>query len=733
MKKNFLKRKIKKKNLTPANNRKKVGIIFFAVAIGVFLLFIARFSTIIVTGKVSGVSLGKKTQQLYQGSSEVVAKRGTIYDRNGNIIAEDASSYSIYAILDKTYKYGDEDLYAKEKNFSTIADILNSYLGIDKAKALEILQTKTNDKGQAVSQVEFGSSGSNISLDTKNQIEAAMKKKNIKGLYFTEHPDRIYPNGNFASYLIGYADLADEKDESKGLVGMMGIEQAYNDVLSGTNGRVTYRKDSKNNAIPGTTKVQKKAKDGSDVYTTLDIDLQLYLEGLMDTLQTTYEPEDVTAMLVEADTGNILAASQRPSFDPETKEGLQGENALWRNLLVEDPFEPGSTIKVFTVAAAIEAGVFSANTTYQAGSIKLYDTTINDAVNHGTLTYEQALIASSNVGMVKLEQMMGADTWNSYLEKFGLTKSTGSGLPAEQTGTIQNSSPVDTAMTAYGQAISVTNFQMIQGFTAIANEGAMLKPQYISKVVTANGKVKKTSTETISQPIQASTANQVLSYMKEVVEDPLGTGYGIYNIDGYSVGANTGTAQIAGDSGYLTGSHDYIYSVVQMVPADDPKYIMYVTVKQPKTYERTMIANLSNAMLKRALDLEDSNTDTTSDSSADKIKLSNLVGQSVTDAQTYATNAGLDLIVVGSGSTVSKQSNEEGETLSKNQKVIVATDGQLTMPDITGWSKNDVLKLCDTTGLKATFDGTGYVGSQSIAAGDVITSGTEITVTLKEE
>ena len=243
-----LKRKIRKMNLTPMNNRKKVGVILFATSIGLFFLFAARMIYVVAGGQVAGTSLKEKTQELYKGGEVVKAKRGTIYDRNGEVIAEDSTSYSIYAVLSESYVSGDTKLYAQEKHFNQLASILNQYLGIKKKTALKTLKGGLNSDGTSkYYQVEFGSKGKNISEDTKQTIDEAMKKAKIKGLYFTEHTSRMYPNGNFASHFIGYT----QSDKNEELVGMMGVEAAYDDVLKGTDGKVVYQKDKNQRPIPG--------------------------------------------------------------------------------------------------------------------------------------------------------------------------------------------------------------------------------------------------------------------------------------------------------------------------------------------------------------------------------------------------------------------------------------------------------------------------------------------------
>lgn len=611
-------KKIQQNSLTPAGNRKKVGIILFYASIAIFMLFAVRLTYVISVGKVGTGSLDAERQKIYQGSSVIKAKRGTIYDRNGQPLAEDAASYSLYAELSKDYiGINGVELYVHDDDHEQIADILNKYTGMDKKLVLEQLTPKKNDSGKPINTVEFGSKGKNLSLETKTKIEEALEKEKITGIYFKEHPDRMYPNGNFASYFIGYAQPENTEAEDSKLSGKngMGIENAYDEVLRGTDGFKYFQKDSKGNELPGSEVVEQEALDGQDIYTTFDSNLQVRLEDVMDSVFEKAHPEDMTAILMEAKTGDILAASQRPSFDPQTKEGLVAKkeqpDPVWENLLVQRPYEPGSTIKPFTVAAAIDSGNYDANATFNSGRMDLYDATISDWIpdGKGPLTYRQALSWSSNVGMVLLEQKMG-NTWLEYLQRFGFGHSTESGLPLEAPGDIRDKNAVDTAMTAFGQAISVTNLQMMQAYTALTNEGKMLRPRYIKQIIDSEGNEKEIPVEVVGEPIKASTAKTVLEYMQDTVTDEVyGTGYGIYNIEGVNVSAKTGTAQIFENGQLLTGANDYIYSVVQVAPTEDPEYIMYVTMKKPVITGEygspsELISEISNGMLKHAFKVD---------------------------------------------------------------------------------------------------------------------------------
>ncbi|HCD1829013.1 TPA: penicillin-binding protein [Enterococcus faecium] len=727
--KNKIRRFMEKKNLNPMNNRKKVGIILFATSIGLFFLFAVRFSYIVIGGHVAGTSLAEKTKQLYQGSEVVKAKRGTIYDRNGVALAEDASSYSIKAILSKTYTSGDKKLYVEEKNFDKIAEILHKNLSIDKKDALNILEDGAKKE---LYQVEFGSYGKNISQETKQNIEADMKKEGVAGLYFVDHQARMYPNGVFSSHFIGYA--VPDKDEN-GLVGKLGLESAYNDILSGKDGKIIYQKDNFQNPLPGTVAEEEKAVDGQDIYTTLDSRLQSYLETLMDQVNEEYQPEELTAVLMKAKTGEILAMGQRPTFNPETMEGLTGKDAIWRNFLVQDSYEPGSTMKVFTTAAAIEEGEFNENETFQSGKIQVEDATINDHDfgEKGVLTMRQALSWSSNVGMVILEQRLGG-RWYNYLQKLGFGQSTHSGLDDEVNGALPTLNIVDRAMSAYGQAVGVTNFQMMKAFTSIANNGTMIQPRYISKVVDPQtGEERTTQTEVLGQPFSKETTEKVREYMRDVVEsENYGIAYGVYSVPGYNVSAKTGTAQIASDTGgYQTGDTAYLYSIVEMVPSEDPDYVLYLTMKHPKTYDRMALAKIANPLMKRAMDFKETEEDSDTETKTEKVSVADYRNLEADVAAADAQKSGLQPVVIGNGKKVQKQSTANGDQLLSGEKLILYTGGDKLMPDVTGWSKADIMKLGKILGIEVSFDGDGYCVKQELAPYEKITED-KLSFTLEE-
>jgi penicillin-binding protein C len=551
-----------------------------------------------VLGQSHGIDLRKELDKKITHSTLLKAKRGNIYDAGGSPIAVDATNYSIFAVL--------TDQWDKEKkdyvqDISKTAQTLSKYIDMKPAEIEKILSQKN------VSQVEFGSAGKNLSVETKEKIE----KESLPGIKFTENLSRYYPNGIFASHLIGYTDV--EKQEFDGktveqLVGKMGIEALYNATLTGKPGEVTSRLDGNGYVISGSEMVTEQPKDGNDLYLTIDKKMQTYLESLVSQVDEKYIPKQLTAMLVDPKTGNIVAATQRPTFNGTTKEGI---STMWNNLLMDEAYEPGSTMKVLALAAAINEGVFDPNEKYDSGKIKIFKDLVSDynKVGWGRITYLEGLAHSSNVAFVHIVQKIGVEKWKQYLDLFGFGQSTKSGFINEATGLNSYNSYLQQLTTGFGQGISVTAFQMVQAFTAIANQGEMKKLRIVDhEFRPSTNTTINFSENSLGQVIKPETAKKTLEYLHQATMMKDGTANG-FNIEGEEVAAKTGTAELVNpDTGkYYSYGSNYIYSVVGFAPAKDPKFILYITLKQPQNNPygaggSTLIKEIFNPMMKRALD-----------------------------------------------------------------------------------------------------------------------------------
>ena len=737
---------------TPNKNRERVGQNLMILAVFLFFVFVINFAIIIGTDTKFGHNLSTEASEVYQKEVTVQAKRGTIYDRNGVALAEDSTTYSIYAIISTSYVSSTgEKLYVKKSQYEKVAEILNEQLGIDKDEVLSQL------KQDGLFQVSFGSSGSGLSYSTKSAIETAMDEAGIKGIGFTSTPGRMYPNGVFASQFLGLTQLKENKDGTSSLVGTSGLEAALDDILSGTDGKVIYQKDKNGNLLLGTETTVKQAVDGKDVYTTLSEPLQSYLESQMDIFQNEAQGTYASATVVNAKTGEILATTQRPTYNAQTLDGYSEDNLkTWNTLLYQNYYEPGSTMTVMTLASAIDDGVFNTNEVISTiKCITVADTTINDwNVNEGMtsvqyLTYAQGFAWSSNVAMTSLEQKMGNDKWLTYLSRFKFGYPTRFGMLNEDSGLLPSDNEVTVAMSSFGQGIGVTQVQMLRAFTAISNGGVMLEPQFISQIYDPNTNSARVATsEVVGNPVSEDAADQTLDYMVTVGTDSQygtlynsTTGQPYIQVGDYSVAVKSGTAQIAASAedggGYLTGDNDYIYSVVAIVPSDDPEFIMYVTLQQPSEKFRAMYwQDVVNPVLERAMMIKDTLTSTavTGTDTETEYTLKDYIGESPGDTAQELRDNLVQPVVVGSGSKIKKMSKKVGSNLSANEQILLWTGDLETVPDMYGWTKENVEKFAKWTGIKITFKGSdsGTVTKQSVESETDIDGVKKITITLGE-
>ena len=702
-------------------NRKKTIRAMMGLAGFLLLIFVIRLTQIMVFGTVNGQDLSEQAQNLYDRSSILSAQRGTIYDVGGNPLAMDATSYSLYAVLTDEWSEPEDPQYVVDKK--NTAQVLSQYIDLTADEILERLNT------QDASQVEFGTAGQDLTYAEMKAID----DQNLPGIMFNEMPTRMYPNGVFASHLIGYAEYmeAGTAIDSR-LTGQMGLELSMDGILKGTNGRKSYQSSSTNVELSGTGQVEEETTDGSDVYLTLDSRLQTYLETLMTEVYEKYEPTSMTVMLVEPETGEIVAASQRPTFNLETKEGIDD---MWQNLLVEKAYEPGSTIKVLTVAAAIEEGVFDPDSFYDSSPVTMGDSTIADynGIGWGVITELEGLSQSSNTLMIHLVKEMGYDVWESYIREFGLLQETGSGFANEASGSMNYDYEADKVTTGFGQGIYVTPYQMMQAFTAIANDGNMMKLQLVNRYE-EDGTMQVVEPEVVSSPISKETANKTLEYLQSVVYADTGTG-AAYDLDDYTVSAKTGTAEVFNleTNTYEAGLTKYLYSVVGFVPSEDPQYVLYITAEQPKNLETTasdMMTEIYTPLLTRALEynaLGDSESVVTA-------TVPDVSGLTVGEAQQNLSDASfVNVEVIGDGEKIVSQTPAVNEEVSVTQPIfLMSDDTNPTMPDFTGLNASASQALTSLLGIEVELEGEGVVVGQSIAVGEQVNNDKTIVLQLAE-
>ncbi len=710
---------------SPAENRKIVGKYISLLAVVLFAVFLVNFAVIIGSGSKFGTDLVKEAKKVHQITRTVPAKRGTIYDRNGVPIAEDATSYNVYAVIDKKYKSATgKILYVEDAQFNKVAEVFHKYLDMDEAYVKEQLSQPN------LTQVSFGAKGNGITYANMMAIKKDLKDASVEGIDFTTSPNRSYPNGQFASSFIGLAQLHENEDGSKSLLGTSGMESSLNSILAGKDGIITYEKDRLGNIVPGTEQVSQQTVDGKDVYTTISSTLQSFMETQMNVFQEKVKGKYMTATLVSAKTGEILATTQRPTFDADTKEGLT-KDFVWRDILYQSNYEPGSTMKVMTLAAAIDNNTFPGGEVFNSSELKVADTTIRDwDVNEGLtgggmMTFSQGFAHSSNVGMTLLEQKMGDATWLDYLSRFKFGVPTRFGLTDEYAGQLPADNIVNIAQSSFGQGISVTQTQMIRAFTAIANDGVMLEPKFISALYDPNDQsVRKSQKEIVGNPVSKDAASLTRTNMVLVGTDPVygtmhnhSTGKPTITVPGQNVALKSGTAQIADEKngGYLVGTTNHIFSAVSMNPAENPDFILYVTVQQPEHYSGIQLGEFANPILERAVAMKDSlnlqSTAKTLDqiSSQTSYAMPSIKDISPGDLAEELRRNIVQPIVVGAGTKIKNASIEEGKNLAPNQQVILLSDKVEEIPDMYGWKKETAEAFAKWLDIELEFEGSGSV------------------------
>ncbi|ABK86780.1 MULTISPECIES: penicillin-binding protein [Bacillus cereus group] len=702
-----------KRNMTKFHTNKGAGY-FMILFLLLFLLLLARFFYIQATGSVHNQNLNELAKQKHSKTGVLEANRGTIYDQNGHVLAQDANSYKLVAELK-----GAKPVEDKEDTAKKIAGVL----GKEEEKILDTL----NKEGR--SQVEFGKLGKGLTKEQKEQIEALK----LPGISFITENARVYPNGDFASYVVGHA-----RPDDKGIaIGQFGLEKSLDKYLGASHGEVAYTGDRKGVSLDGGKVNVKAPKNGDNVYLTLDQRIQSYLEDAMKEASKHYEPESLIGIVADPKTGKILGMSSKPSYDPN-----QENNEYFYNDAIANAFEPGSTMKIFTLAAAINEGVYKGQDYYQSGTYPVGNRKIKDhngGAGWGSITFDEGVERSSNVAFAILgDQKLGPERFRKYIHSFGLDEKTKIDLPGEGSNTIVFDQQIQQVTTAFGQGSTVTPIQLVQAATAIANDGKMMKPYTIDKIVdpiTEEVKLEH-KPEEVGKPVTKETAAQVRQLLERVVTSPKGTGTA-YKVDGYSVGGKTGTAQIPdGKGGYMTGRENYIFSFLGMAPMDDPQLVVYVAVKKPKLKDDESgaqpLADIFKYVTKNSLEYLKIKPNEVKDPKKyvkeQQTAVPDVTGKTMEEAKKAIDKAKLRPIVLGEGK-VQQQVPKATEQTLKGDRVFLVGD-QPTMPNIQGWALRDVMNLAKTLKLNLKPTGTGYVTEQSVPEGTLLQPGTELDVTL---
>ncbi len=724
------------------NRTQRTTFVIFMITLAVMVL-IASNVFLVTIAKVhvgSGTDLSAYADSANTVTTTNKALRGNIYDRNGTIIAQDSKTYNIVCILDENRpSTGDTIAYVKDKEGTAAA--LSKILKMDYDQCLSYLS-------QDVYQTELGTAGRNLSKSTKEEIEAL----NLPGIEFTDSIQRVYPLGTFASNLIGFA----QSDETGSTVGKMGAELYLNGYLQGTDGYSTYQSDKDGNILPGMKEETVSAVNGYDVYTTLDSVIQQALEESFEMTNDEFNASRVWGSVMEISTGKILAWGQSPSFDPNTLDITD-----YNNYGTQIPYEPGSTLKTFTYAAAINEGTYDGTEEVYSGPYCFSSDENNNPVrvesngygciynakrkNYGMIQLDYGLIMSLNTVTAEVQnRLINADTHLEYMKKFGFFQVVNSdGLP-EETGSLNFTWPADKISLSYGQGSTVTMLQMLQAYSAVFGDGTMVRPYYIDSIrdsYDSSHVIYQAETKVTGNPITEDTAKTLQGILYRVINDDEGTAK-YYQIPECKLMGKTGTAEVAVNGGYQSGYT--IVSIMCAMPAENPQVMVYYCFEAPydanAQYKTEHVKNLLRKTAIR-LGFTSSITDSTEESDTSETvdsedlteivtsEMPSLVNHSLEYATEKLADSNTNQYILGSGDTVIAQYPAENSYITSGQKVFLITDtNNFIMPDLTGWTRKEVTALWSVTQFGFKLEGEGVVTSQNISAGTPVTKGTEIEV-----
>ena len=720
---------------------KPAGRIMMLLVLAIFLILFVitgiSFAMIAHTGTARDQDLLIHALNNQLVEENLPSRRGSIRDRRGQDIAIQHPSHTLFANFNPDWGSVVEDV---EDTAQRLADII--YM-----ESHEIVWILTQvGIGVYRWQVEFGDAGRRLSFSYKNAIE----ELELAGIYFRPDLTRFYPNGEFASHTIGYTMFGEPvAGRSDDIIGVMGIEGYLNDKLTGQSGSVQFQQDFFGFRQPGQEpNYIIEPLNGYDIRLTIDSTIQVFLETEMSRVVEQANPDKIVAIVVDATTGEILAAGSRPTFNPNYRDPECFQNKITYQ------FEPGSTLKIFTYAAAINEGNYDGEQTFWTGMRELPDNTLvrdHPLIHRGEMTFDAGFFVSANTATIDLlRHSVAPETFLDYLRSFGFGEITGLPLHGEHSGIFPNfySSVVDTFMSAFGQGIAVTPIQQVQAMTAFLNDGEMVRPQLIAEIYDPNTNtiIEQFERDVVGSPITAETAEQMRELLIGVVESDVGTGRINYVLDVPS-GGKTGTAEIPDRtsevSGYLDGVH--IYSYIGFAPADDPEIIMFVAVENPTIEQDFTIGHVTGhryagqiyrQVMRKTLSYLGVTQEQVLAEGAilpqfERTKTPNVVNNSSGEAVAMVEELGLIPVVIGDNINVFSQLPTAEVSIIIGDKVFIQTDVEDKIPNFTGWTRMQIIQYAMLLDLDLHINGQGgHVIRQTIRAGNTVRQGDSLTVTL---
>lgn len=534
---------------TMQNNRIKL---IFLIVVLVFIIIIIRVFCLQV---VEYRKLNTLAENLWSRNLPVGADRGRILDRHGKIIAGNVTTSSLVLIPNQ--------IKNKEEVSKNLAEVLGvTYDEMYKHVSKKVSIERVHPEGR----------------DLSYEISEKINNYKYDGVYLLKETERYYPYKETLSHVIGYVGIDNQ--------GLSGLELLYDKYLTGTNGSIKYFSDGKGKKLV-LPEIYETPTPGMDINLTIDLDLQLILENELTNAEKKYNVEGAIGIVMDPKTGEILAMSNRPTFDPTNYQNYSIET-INRNLAIWSSYEPGSTFKILTVAAAVNEGKINLfeDTYFDTGSIRVDGGVLHcwKHKGHGQQTFLEVIENSCNPGFVVMGNKLGKEVLFDYIYRFGFGKKTGIDLNGEGKGILfdlEKVGPLELATTSFGQGVSVTALQQVEAVSAIINNGNMYTPFVVKSIsdYETGTIIKETKPNLKGKNLIKEESSKLVRYALESVVAN-GSGHNAY-IEGYRIGGKTGTAQKVGQDGkYMVGN--YILSFIGFMPADDPKYVVYIALDGAK-------------------------------------------------------------------------------------------------------------------------------------------------------
>jgi len=674
------------------------------------LLFLILVGRIYWVQVVKGAEWYERAKDRWSASEQLAAKRGTITDRDGNVLAMDTLAYTVAVNPSRIDKLGIEDEVVKG---------LNLILGKNENELRAIITAK-RDNGELFTQREVRPEGWKIEKAVADQIKELRTELSEKtgetdvGITLIDDLKRYYPRNTLASQLLGYISKEGEA--------RYGLESYFNEQLSGEDGYIKYEKDGKRVQLATGEVDFKPAIDGDNIKLTIDGDIQHYAQEALADIVDNYSPKSATIIVADPNTMEILAMANVPDYNPNEYSKSPYEN--FNNHAIMSLYEPGSTFKIVTLAAAVEEGLFNPEETFKSGEIKVPGATIRDIKRGGwgQISFLDGIIYSSNVSFVILGyQRLGETKLREYITNFGFGQKSGIELGNELAGSIRFQFPSEVATASFGQGVSVTMIQQVAAVAAVANGGTLYKPQLVKEIYDP-----ATKTTTVNEPkavrrvISEETSRKVGEYLEQVVSNQeYGTGRRAY-LEGYRIAGKTGTAQKWTNKGW--SDDKFVTSFIGYAPVEDPKVVVYVLVDEPNdplvgggivaapAFKEVVAKSL------RKLGVAPSTTESGANTSKKEamVKVPDMKDLKVLQARAELTVRNLELELIGNGGTVLQQVPAAGALVSPGQRIYLITEqrDKLKVPDLTGLSLRDALEISSVLGVRLIANGEGYVAVQ---------------------